>query len=315
MGEFPARIAAQDFMTPPEFAHLRLACEGAARIGGARLSLEARAHGTHLTRLYELTPIRVLPFQFGPDEPTLVYLVNSTNGIMDGDAQQIEVHAGRATRTVITGQSATRIHPCSNGFCTQQWKVTVADDAILVVLPGPAIPFASCRYYQRAEVELGRNSRLIWGDIWFAGRYARGIASERFRFDTIVQELLVKRGGQLVYRDRFCWRGPWKETVAAWHFGGHNAVGSLFATGGESLETLEQNAQSKSAILHTASGDSIRRWAGASEMVIRDVGEYALRLAAHFAGNPASANTPWLIAGHRLGPTHWFRPTIAAIMP
>ena len=46
-------------------------------------------------------------------------------------------------------------------------------------------------------------------------------SSERFEFEAVVQELTVRRAGRLVYRDRFCWRGPWDEETAAWHFGGN----------------------------------------------------------------------------------------------
>ena len=49
----------------------------------------------------------------------------------------------------MTGQSATRIHPALDSHATQQWVVKVEDDACLVVLPGPAIPFRGSRYYQR----------------------------------------------------------------------------------------------------------------------------------------------------------------------
>ena len=44
-------------------------------------------------------------------------------------------------------------------------------------------------------MKLGQDARFIWGDVWFAGRYARATASERFRFEWIVQEMVVRRGG------------------------------------------------------------------------------------------------------------------------
>ena len=193
MGAFPARFVAEDFVTPPELSHWRLAQDGAGRIGGARLTLESRGTATHLENLYEQVPVRVLPLDLGPSEPVLIYLVNPTAGLMDGDAHRMEIHAGPSSRAVVTGQSATRIHPCLRGFCTQQWKITVADGAVLVVLPGPAIPFQGCRFFQRVQIELAVNAHLVWGDLWFAGRYARLEKSESFRFDRIVQEMVVRR--------------------------------------------------------------------------------------------------------------------------
>ena len=186
MGSSAARITAADFVTPPELCDRRLAAEGAGRIGGVRLELAGDATAARLIRCYQQVPLRVLPaFQFGPGQPALVYLLNPTAGLMDGDGQLVCFRAGRGTRTVLVGQSATRIHPCLRGFSTQQWRISVDSGAVLVVLPGPAIPFQDSRYYQRVEIELAADAGLIWGDIWLAGRYAHGATPEQFRFATL----------------------------------------------------------------------------------------------------------------------------------
>jgi len=104
-------------------------------------------------------------------------LLNPTAGLFDGDAQLVQIAAGLGTRTVLAGQSATRIHPCLNGFSTQQWDITVASGAVLVVLPGPAIPFQSARYYQRVSINLEDHASLIWGDIWRAATSAATVPS------------------------------------------------------------------------------------------------------------------------------------------
>jgi urease accessory protein len=303
MGEFPARIVAEDFVTPPELAEWQLALNGAGRIGGARLTLAERGGESHVAGLYEQIPIRVLPLDLGPAEPALVYLLNPTAGLMDGDAHHMEIHAGSNTRAVVTGQSATRIHPCLRGFCTQQWHVTVADGAILVVLPGPAIPFAGCRFFQRVQIELGKNAQLVWGDLWFAGRYARQEASERFQFDRLVQEMVIQRNSQLVFRDRFVWQGPWNDAMADWHFGGFPAAGTLFATGMQPDEAFSASDSTRSATFTTAAGDTCCRWTGSSDAVIRAVVENSLRWAAVMAKSSGAA---WLLDGHQLARTHWF---------
>ena len=161
----------------------------------------------------------------------MLYLINLTAGLMDGDGHLIEITARAGTRAVVTGQSATRIHPALASYATQQWTVEVEDDACLVVLPGPTIPFRGSRYYQRGRVELAPRARLIWGDIWLPGRYDRGELSERFQFERIVQDFEVRRAGRLVYRDRFRWDGPWTPEDADWYFGGALASASLFVAG------------------------------------------------------------------------------------
>jgi urease accessory protein len=273
-----------------------------------RLELVVRDGRTRLGACYQQVPLRVLPpFPFDPSQLALLYLLNPTAGLMDGDAQRVEVVARAGVRLLLVGQSATRIHPTLHHFSTQQWRIRVESGAVLVMLPGPAIPFQGCRYYQRIEVDLEPDAAFLWGDVWLAGRYARGAASERFQFETIVQELLVRREQQLIFRDRFCWRGPWDDAAAAWHFGAAPAWASLFVTG-KAAELPPAGDGLQRASFPTAWGDSCLRWGGTSEAVTAAVVRTALRLAADRIG-PGASCSPFL-DGH-LAPGHWFSPGCA----
>ena len=307
MGGSAIRISATDFVIPPDLQRWPLAADDAGRIGGVRLELAAGPLGACLRRCYQQTPLRVLPpFRLGPDQPALLYLLNPTAGLMDGDGQLIELRTEPDVRAVVVGQSATRIHPAVAGLCTQQWRVHVAPGAVLVVLPGPAIPFEACRYYQRVEVDLAEGASLLWGDVWLAGRYARGRASEWFRFTQMRQDYIVRRQGRLVFRDHFDWRGPWDESAAAWHFGDANACGSLFHTGQVKEVPSGADEVLDGASFTTAAGDACFRWRGPSEAVTAAVVQTALHLAAKIVGSTKS----WL-SGPELAPCHWFSPTAA----
>jgi urease accessory protein len=301
-GAAATRITAEDFVTPPEFAGLRLAhARGTGQIGGVRLELVPGGDKTRLGACYQQVPLRVLPpFQFPPDPAALLYLLNPTAGLLDGDAHLVEVTAQPGTRAVVTGQSANRVHPAVAGFSTQQWKVHVCAGAELVVLPGPTIPYQGCRYYQRAVIDLELGARLIWGDIWLPGRYARGTASEWFQFDRIVQELEVRRAGELVFRERFDWKGPWGAEEIRWFLGSGQASGSLFATG--SMETRPETGQVAQAVLGLASGDSCVRWCGPPPVVTAEVVSTAMDAASRWSGG----DVPWLLASRNLAPNHWF---------
>ncbi len=305
MGATTARITAEDFLIPSEFASWSLPIQTSGRVGGVRMELSGGADGTVLSQCYQQIPLRILPpFRLGT--PSLVYLLNPTAGLMDGDAHLIRIHARAGTRAIVVGQSATRIHPAVTGFCTQQWEVRVEADAILVVLPGPAIPFRGSRYYQRVRIGLEKGAGLIWGDLWYAGRYARGPISEQFQFHCLIQDLTIERGGQLVFRDRFAWHGPWDGETATWHFGSHVACGSLFVTGRveESLLTEEKNCQR--ALFSTSSLDTCIRWLGSSEGVTESLVTTALKLAGILSGGQPTK--PWLLPLHDLAPNHWFVP-------
>jgi urease accessory protein len=246
------------------------------------------------------------PFALDHEPASLLYLLTLTAGLMDGDAHLVELAAGPGTRAVVTGQSATRVHPAVSSFATQKWDVRVAEDAMLVVLPGPTIPYAGARYYQRGRAELARTSRLAWGDLWLAGRYARGSLSERFAFDRIVQDFEVRREGRLLYRDRFRWDGPWTPDEASWHFGGGLAAGSLFLSEPPAAPppTPDPATGLRQAAFTLDSGATCLRWCGPPAAVTAALVAAALGAAGAWTGGPDAP--PWLLQSSALSPNHWF---------
>ena len=306
MGARATRITRHDLLTPPEFRDLLSDRQHpASRIGGARIELIREGCKTRLGACYQQVPVRLMPpFQFDSESASLLYLINLTAGLMDGDGHRVDIMARAGTQAVVTGQSATRVHPALAGHATQQWAVEVEDDACLVVLPGPVIPFRGSRYFQRGRVELAPRARLIWGDIWLPGRYDRGELSERFQFERIVQDFEARRAGRLVYRDRFRWDGPWTPDEADWYFGGTLACASLFVAGPMPESLPEACPNVRRSIFRLESGDSCLRWCGNPASVTTDLAHTALRLASSWTVGPEAP--PWLIASGGLAPNHWF---------
>jgi urease accessory protein len=307
MGPRTVRFTAEDFVIPAEMSGLRLAESSAGQIGGVHLNLIEANGQTDFGPIFQQVPLRVLPpFHFA-GEPALVYLLNPTAGLLDGDGHKVEISAGSGISALVTGQSATRIHPAVHGFSTQQWQVRAGEDAQLVLLPGPNIPYRGSRYFQKAAIELDEGARLIWGDIWTPGRYARiGALAEHYVFERIVQELEVRRQGELVYRDRFNWQGPWDGNQARWYLGGglSDAIGSLFITGEVEFTPLNDDGPLRRAVLPLAHGDTLVRWCGPVADVTGEVVRTALGVAARWSGR--SETRPWLIGSHHLAPSHWF---------
>lgn len=304
-GSAARRITRNEFVTPPEFVPWRPAGHEAARVGGARIELVQVAGTTRLGAGYQQIPIRFMPpFEVDGEPAPLLYLINLTAGLLDGDSHLLQLVARAGTCAVVTGQSATRVHPAVSSFATQQWALNVEDDSCLVVLPGPTIPYRGCRYYQRGRVDLAPRARLLWGDIWLAGRYERGDLSERFQFERIVQDFEVRRAGRLVYRDRFQWDGPWSAEDAGWYFGGELACASLFVGGPIPDSLPDADPAVVRSVFPLDTGESCMRWCGHPTVVTSDLVRTALSLASHWTVGPGAL--PWLLASHSLAPTHWF---------
>jgi urease accessory protein len=280
------------------------------QVGGLRLELVQAGGKTRLGECYQQMPLRLLPpFHFPGEPAALLYLLNPTVGLLDGDAQLVNLHVGPGARAVVTGQSANRIHPALTGFATQQWRIRVEDGAHLVVLPGPAIPYRGCRYFQHVRIDLAAGACLAWGDAWFPGRYARAALSELYQFDQLIQELEVYRDGELIFRDRFAWKGPWDADTIRWHVGGSDTGSprggaSLFLTGPVDVESGAREEVIERGVLPLASGDTCIRWTGRPSEVVRELVLTALGLAARWSGGRGAP--PWLLASNNLGPTHWF---------
>jgi urease accessory protein len=310
VGPSAVRITAETFVTPPEFDGLKLAQRSAGQIGGVRLELlPSNVNGRENARLgncYQQVPLRVLPpFRLDNEPAGLVYLLNPMAGLMDGDGHWLEISTATGAKAVVTGQSATRIHPCPRNFSTQQWRIRVAPHSQLVVLPGPTIPFQGARSYQRVEIDLADDdARLIWAEIWHPGRYDRGALSERFQFHSLIQETKVTRGARLVYRDRFHWEGPWDAETLKWHLGTHLACGSLFVTGPVDEQRVSGTPPVATAVMSLASGDTCIRYLGSPAAVTQAVVKAALSLAARWSAN--ANGTPWLLSSDGLARNHWF---------
>lgn len=302
MGARTDGIVRGEIVTPPEFRGLASTSDPAGRVGGARIELLPGPDGTRLGTCYQQIPVRVMPpFQFDSEPAALLYLINLTAGLLDGDAHRIDIAARAGSNAVVTGQSATRIHPALTTFATQQWDVAVEEGACLVALPGPAIPYRGCRYYQRGRAELAPSARLLWGDIWLPGRYERGELSERFVFERIVQDLEVRRGGRLVYRDRFRWDGPWSDSDVKWYWGGERACGSLFVGGPLPVQLPPIPEGVRRSVFTLDTGESCLRWVGSPGAVTADLVRMAMTIAGFWTGG-----RPWLIESSELTPNHWF---------
>jgi urease accessory protein len=299
-------ITREDFPTPPELAGRDPALAPGEHVGGLRAELRVRDGEVRLGRCYHQNPLRLMsPIAERPGGPALLLLMNSTAGLLDGDGQLVELDVGPGARIFVTNQSAGRIHPCPHWHASARFDLRVAAGAVLCALPGPTIPFAGSRFYQKSEIRLEPGASAVWGDILLPGRTHFARAPERFAFDRLVQELRVVRGGRTVAYERFAWAGPWSDAEVDWHFGDAAAAAALFVTGRVPPEELPELPGGEVAAMVTAAGDTCVRMLGRDpEWLIAAAARLALTAAARLAGDAS----PWFVGSNRLAPGHWFNP-------
>lgn len=300
------RITRGDFPAPPELADRDPATAPGEHVGGVRAELKLRDGEARLGRSYHQNPLRILfPLAERPGGPSLLYLINSTAGLLDGDGQLVELEVGPGVRLFATNQSAGRIHPCPTSHAAARFDLRVAAGAVLCCLPGPTIPFAGSRYHQRTDIHLEPGASVVWGDILLPGRTHYARSPERFAFQRMIQELRVTRDGSLVFHERFAWAGPWSDQEIAWHFGEAEASASLFISGVFPPAALPNLHEGEIATHVTATGDTCVRLLGRDpEALIATAARVALLAAARLAGD----TEPWFLGSHRLAPNHWFSP-------
>ncbi len=127
-----------------------------------------------------------------------VYMMSSSGGILQGDEQQIHVMVGTNAQARITTQSATKIYKMENGHASQYINIHSQEGSYLEFIPHQIIPFKSSRFYQEVNLEVEKNSVLIYSEIISAGRIASG---EKFDFDLCFLRTTGYRNGKMLFTD------------------------------------------------------------------------------------------------------------------
>jgi urease accessory protein len=167
----------------------------------ARLRLVFRARGaaTYLAEQRAQAPLGIIrPFPQG-DGSVLLQIVHVAPGLMGGDEYRLDVTVEPGARVVLTGTSATRVHPARpGGRAAQHIRFTVMDGGTLEYYPGLTIPFAGAEFVQTLDVVLAPGAKFGLLEQWAMGRIGRG---ECLAFRRLSSRTGIVMGGAPCYRD------------------------------------------------------------------------------------------------------------------
>ena len=168
-----------------------------AAAGRGEVWFEKVGERTAIVGAWARAPLKILtPRRTGDARAAVISTYGG--GLVDGDAIALSVRVARGALATIGTQASTKVYRCPRGTASQTLDAEVGEDALLVALPDPLVPFASARYEQRATIRLARDASLAWLDVLACGRAARG---ERWALSRYASRTRVLRENAVVCED------------------------------------------------------------------------------------------------------------------
>ena len=159
-----------------------------------------------------------------------VFQQSASPGLLAGDSQEIDICLEQKACLEIASQSFEKVFKMEEDEkACRKISLKIGAGATLIYAPNPCIPFAQSNFYSHTEINLEEDSRLIYEDIFCAGRVATG---EVFDFSTFQNLIEVTKNDNLIFRDNTYYNGREKRNLTSQlMFGSYTHCGSLLIFG------------------------------------------------------------------------------------
>jgi urease accessory protein len=169
--------------------------ESAAAVS-AHIRFGRCAGNTVVKDAFATNPVKLFTTR-GVTSTCWVCAANYGGGLVGGDAIRLHLELAAGTRAVLGTQASTKVYR-SLRPASQHVTASVADDALLVLVPDPIVCFAHAHFSQQQRVDLDRAGNLVLVDWIASGRHASG---ERWAFRHYSSRLDVRREGRRILYD------------------------------------------------------------------------------------------------------------------
>jgi urease accessory protein len=195
--------------------------------GELRIRVEAEGGEARVVDCYARAPFHYLPVSRRGGGLPLLTLVNSSGGVLGGDALAIEIALGPGAALSVRNQSATKVYRSARGTARARCHFRLADGSLLDYFPEEIIPFGGSDYEQVSRVTLAPRAVALVAEIVAAGRIERG---ERFAFTRLLLDLSCEAegGGAMLLRDRADLRPAEEDVTVESILGDATVWGSLY---------------------------------------------------------------------------------------
>jgi len=143
-------------------------------IASLHIQASARDGITYLKQGYFSPPLKIANITEDKKAPRLhLMLMSSSPGILDGDDYQIKIELDESCSLQLHTQSYQRLFNMKAG-AVQNIEVFLKDNASFTYLPHPTVPHLESVFTAKNKIHIGKNCRLIWGEILTCGRKLNG---------------------------------------------------------------------------------------------------------------------------------------------
>ncbi len=168
--------------------------------GHARLSFKRLGNRSVLDDLFQSGCMKVrLPRRSGISPPEAV-LINTSGGLTDNDALNVECTWQSGTSALVTTQACERVYRSRQDTAHVETRLTVKAGAEATWLPQETILFDGGRLSRHTYVDLEANARLLACEPVILGRPAMG---EHVHTGALFDRWTIRQNGKAVFQDRF----------------------------------------------------------------------------------------------------------------
>ncbi|WP_027416825.1 urease accessory protein UreD [Aneurinibacillus terranovensis] len=186
-----------------------------ASVGGRSLLIDS----------YHRSPLKIAKPFAGPDGELLLYLMDSSPGLFNGDVQELECTVEKGASLFLTNQSSCKLHPSViPAESYQSIRFYVNEGANLEYFPEPVVPYSGACFRSDMEVHLDKGGQAIIADILTPGRSGRG---ECFMYERIMNRVSIFWDNKLAAYDAFSLE-PGTSTSLEWVVGFYTHIGTLW---------------------------------------------------------------------------------------
>lgn len=136
--------------------------------------------------------------------PATLCLQSPTGGIAQGDRHRLSLRAREGAHVRVTAGAATKVMEMERNYGATRAEVVADAGSVVEWCPRPTIVHANARYLQDTVADVHPTATAFLWDVFVPGRLARG---ERFDFERVVSRTVVRRDGDVLFRDGTDLRG------------------------------------------------------------------------------------------------------------